>query len=211
MSRSTLAIIDAGGANIASLQFALARLGITGRLTVDPDRIANASHVILPGVGAAADSMARLEKAGLVELIPGLRQPFLGICVGLQLLCESSEENNTTCLGVFPGTAHLFEATPDRAVPHMGWNRIARISDSAGDSKSDAAENSDLLHGIPDGAHFYFVHSYAIDVTAETLAVAEYGKPFTAVAARANFAATQFHPERSGKFGAQLLKNFLAR
>jgi len=199
MRSPTLAIIDSGGANIASLQFALARLGIIGQLTVDPDVITNASHVILPGVGAAADSMARLEKAGLVQLIPGLRQPFLGICLGLQLLFEASEEDAATCLGVFPGTAHLFEPTPERAVPHMGWNRIASTRDSG------------LLKAIPDGTHFYFVHSYAIDVTDDTLAVAEYGKPFTAIVERANFAATQFHPERSGKLGAQLLKNFLAR
>jgi len=199
MRSPTLAIIDSGGANIASLQFALARLGITGQLTVDPDVITNASHVILPGVGAAADSMARLEKAGLVQLIPGLRQPFLGICLGLQLLFEASEEDAATCLGVFPGTAHLFEPTPERAVPHMGWNRIASTRDSG------------LLKAIPDGTHFYFVHSYAIDVTDDTLAVAEYGKPFTAIVERANFTATQFHPERSGKLGAQLLKNFLAR
>jgi len=199
MSRPTLAIIDSGGANIASLQFALARLGVAGRLTVDPDIILDASHVILPGVGAAADSMARLEKAGLVELIPGLRQPFLGICLGLQLLFDASEEDNTPCLGIFSGTAHLFTPSPERAVPHMGWNRITRTRDS------------DLLSGIPDGTFFYFVHSYAIDVTDDTLAACEYGKPFTAIAERANFAATQFHPERSGQFGARLLKNFLAR
>jgi len=199
MSSPTLAIIDSGGANIASLQFALARLGVAGRLTSDPDIILSASHVILPGVGAAADSMARLEKAGLVELIPGLHQPFLGICLGLQLLFEASEEENAKCLGVFSGTARLFAPSPERAVPHMGWNRIARTRDS------------DLLNGIPDSAFFYFVHSYAVDVTDDTLAVCEYGKPFTAIAERANFAAAQFHPERSGKSGAQLLKNFLAR
>ncbi len=203
MSTPTVAIIDSGGANIASLQFALGRLGISGQLTVNPDRIRSASHVILPGVGAAADSMARLKQAGLVELIPTLRQPFLGICLGLQLLFEASEEDDAICLGVFHGQARLFEPTPDRAVPHMGWNRITRHNDSKGES--------DLLAGIPDGSHFYFVHSYAVDVTDDTLAVAEYGKPFTAIAERANFAAAQFHPERSGQHGAQLLRNFLAR
>ena len=199
MTRPTVAIIDGGGANIASLQFALARLGTTGILTVDPDVIVNASHVILPGVGAAADSMARLTRAGLIELIPGLRQPFLGICLGLQLLYSASEEDDATCLGVFDGKARLFESGPERAVPHMGWNRIERRRDS------------DLLNGIPDGSHFYFVHSYAVEVTEDTLASADYGIPFTAIAERGNFSATQFHPERSGKFGAQLLKNFLAR
>jgi len=200
MSTPTVAIIDGGGANIASLQFALARLGITGQLTVDPNVIARASHVILPGVGAAADSMARLKRAGLVDLIPDLRQPFLGICVGLQLLFESSDEQDTACLGVFPGKVRRFEPTSERAVPHMGWNQIERLG---GDS--------DLLTGIPDGAYFYFVHSYAADVTGDTLAVAEYGTPFAAIAARGNFAATQFHPERSGKPGARLLQNFLSR
>jgi len=199
VSTPTVAIIDGGGANIASLQFALARLGVTGQLTVDPNIIESASHVILPGVGAAVDSMTRLTTAGLVELIPNLRQPVLGICLGLQLLFTASEEDDATCLGVFPGKARLFESTPERAVPHMGWNQIQKT------------RNSDLLTGIPDGSHFYFVHSYAVEVTDDTLAVAEYGKSFTAIAERANFSATQFHPERSGQFGAQLLKNFLAR
>ncbi len=196
MKSPTVAIIDSGGANIASLKFALARLGINGQLTVDPEIIANASHVILPGVGAAADSMARLDKAGLIELIPGLTQPFLGICVGLQLLFSASEEYDTECLGIFPGTARLFIPSSDRPVPHMGWNQVTRTRDS------------ELLQGIPDGTHFYFVHSYAADVTDDTLAVANYGKPFTAIVERDNFSATQFHPERSGKFGAQLLENF---
>lgn len=199
MSTPNIAIIDGGGANIASLQFALARLGVNGQLTVDPDVISAASHVILPGVGAAADSMARLTSAGLIDFIPGLSQPVLGICLGMQLLFTASEENDTTCLGVFPGKARLFKATAERAVPHMGWNQIQRTHDS------------DLLTGIPDGSHFYFVHSYAVDVTDDTLAVTEYGNPFTAIAEHANFSATQFHPERSGEFGAQLLKNFFAR
>lgn len=199
MSAPTVAIIDGGGANIASLQFALARLGTTGTLTVDHGIIADASHVILPGVGAAADSMARLKSAGLDELILQLRQPVLGICLGMQLLFAQSEENNTPCLGVFPGSARLFKATPERAVPHMGWNQIQRLHDS------------DLLNEISDGAYFYFVHSYAVHVTVDTLAIADYGQPFAAIAERGNFAAAQFHPERSGKFGAQFLKNFLAR
>jgi glutamine amidotransferase len=117
----------------------------------------------------------------------------------LQLLFTASEEDDTQCLGVFPGTARKFMPTPERAVPHMGWNRITRT------------RNSDLLHGIPDGSHFYFVHSYAVEVTDDTLAFAEYGNPFTAIVERANFSAAQFHPERSGEFGALLLKNFLHR
>ncbi len=199
MSSPTVAIIDGGGANIASLKFALARLGVTGQLTVDPEVIRNASHVILPGVGAAADSMRRLEKANLIELIPELRQPFLGICLGLQLLFSASEEDDASCLGVFSGKARLFESTPERAVPHMGWNQVKRLRES------------DLLAGIPDDTYFYFVHSYAVELNEDTLATADYGGPFTAIAERANFYATQFHPERSGPFGARLLENFLAQ
>ncbi|MGI9342687.1 MAG: imidazole glycerol phosphate synthase subunit HisH [Gammaproteobacteria bacterium] len=199
MSEKQVAIIDGGGANIASLQFALGRLDCASKLTVDPDVIRSATHVILPGVGAAADSMRRLEDANLTDLIPTLRQPFLGICLGLQLLFDASEENDARCLGVFPGTARLFDATADLPVPHMGWNRIERTRDS------------DLLDGIPDGSHFYFVHSYALDPTDDTLATADYGTPFTAIVERDNFAAAQFHPERSGAFGARLLKNFLER
>ncbi len=192
-----VAIIDGGGANIASLTFALARLGWEGQLTPTPDTISRASHVILPGVGAAEDAMNRLKQADLIELIAGLRQPVLGICLGMQLLFEKSEENNTACLNLLPGTARLFDAAPERPVPHMGWNQIQRTRESR------------LLEGIPDGAHFYFVHSYAVDVTQDTVAQTEYGRDFTAVAERDNFQATQFHPERSGRFGARILQNFL--
>jgi len=194
-----VAIIDGGGANIASLQFALERLGCDSELTVDADKIAAATHVILPGVGAAADSMRRLRDAQLTGLIPTLRQPFLGICLGMQLLFDASEENAAHCIGIFPGTARRFDAAPDRPVPHMGWNR------------THYARKSDLLDGIPDGAHFYFVHSYALDASADTVASTDYGRDFAAIVERGNFAATQFHPERSGEHGSRLLQNFLRR
>jgi glutamine amidotransferase len=199
MTTKSVAIIDGGGANIASLKFALARCGYDAQLTVDPKIITTAGHVILPGVGAAEDSMSRLGEADLLELIPGLRQPVLGICLGMQLFFEGSEENDARCLGIFPGTARIFDAGPDLSVPHMGWNQIERTHDS------------DLLDGIPNGSHFYFVHSYALDIQADTLAYADYGGKFTAIVERKNFAATQFHPERSGEFGARLLQNFLRR
>ena len=199
MTTKSVAIIDGGGANIASLKFALARCGYDAQLTVDPEIITTAGHVILPGVGAAEDSMSRLREADLLELIPGLRQPVLGICLGMQLFFEGSEEDNARCLGIFPGTARIFGAGPDLSVPHMGWNQIERTRDS------------DLLDGIPNGSHFYFVHSYALDIQADTLAYADYGRKFTAIVERKNFAATQFHPERSGEFGARLLQNFLRR
>jgi len=199
MRAKSVAIIDGGGANIASLKFALARSGHDAQLTVDPQVIAAADHVILPGVGAAEDSMHRLREAELLELIPELKQPVLGICLGMQLFFEGSEENDTRCLGIFPGTAKIFAADLDLSVPHMGWNQIERTRDS------------DLLEGIPDGSHFYFVHSYALDLRPDTLAFADYGRRFTAIVERDNFAATQFHPERSGEYGARLLQNFLNR
>ena len=198
-NNAQIAIIDGGGANIASLKFALARLGCDAQLTTDAAAIEAATHVILPGVGAAADSMRRLREAGLIELIPRLRQPFLGICLGLQLLFDASDENDAECLGVFGGRARLFDATPDQPVPHMGWNRVAYTRESS------------LLDGIPEGSHFYFVHSYALDVTADTLATSNYGRDFTAIVERDNFAAAQFHPERSGELGARLLQNFLSQ
>jgi len=194
---SLVTIIDGGGANIASLQFALERLGASSELTADPDKIRTAERVILPGVGAAADGMRRLQQAGLDTLIPQLTQPLLGICLGMQLLFESSEEDDAACLGIIPGRATKFIAATDRPVPHMGWNRI------------EITRNSRLLDGIPDGSHFYFVHSYAVGVTANTVACADYGKAFTAITRSGNFMGTQFHPERSGEHGARLLQNFL--
>jgi glutamine amidotransferase len=190
-------IIDSGGANIASLQFALTRLGAESELTTDPDMIRAAERVILPGVGAAADAMDKLRGAGLDEVIPGLEQPVLGICLGMQLLFESSDEEETQCLSIIEGRARLFEVAEDRPVPHMGWNRV---------KKSGSAH---LLDGIPDDAYFYFVHSYAVDMVAETMGSTSYGQNFTSVVRMDNFMGTQFHPERSGKHGAQLLRNFL--
>jgi glutamine amidotransferase len=195
--RRTIAIVDGGGANIASLQFALARLGQSGELTTDAALIRRAARVILPGVGAARDAMHRLRAARLTEVIPALTQPVLGICLGLQLLFDGSEEDAAECLGVLPGIARRFVADADHAVPHMGWNRVWQ------------RPGSRLLAGVPDGAHFYFVHSYALPVTDFTTGRCEYGREFAAVVERDNFSATQFHPERSGEYGARVLANFL--
>jgi glutamine amidotransferase len=192
-----VAIIDGGGANIASLRFALQRLGADSELTTDPDTIRAASRVILPGVGAAADAMQRLRAAGLDEVIPTLTQPLLGICLGMQLLFESSEEGDAECLGIIEGRATLFAAAEDRPVPHMGWNRVEQTGDTV------------LFDGIPNGAYFYFVHSYAVDMVTATTGCTNYGRNFTSVVRKDNFMGTQFHPERSGKRGARLLKNFL--
>jgi len=192
-----VAIIDGGGANIASLQFALERLGATSMLTTDADVIRSAERVILPGVGAAQAAMNKLRATGLHEVIPQLQQPLLGICLGMQLLFESSEEDDASCLGIIDGRARLFESAADRPVPHMGWNRTSQTSASP------------LLDRIPDGTYFYFVHSYAVDVVDATVGQTAYGREFTSVVGKDNFMGAQFHPERSGKYGARLLQNFL--
>ena len=193
----TVAIVDGGGANIASLSFALGRLGCHPVLTTDADTIRGASHVVLPGVGAARAAMEKLAAAGLDEVIPRLEQPVLGICLGMQLLFDSSEEDDVRCLAVLSGVARRFEPAPDRPVPHMGWNQLRSCGPSS------------LLDGVGDGAHCYFVHSYAVPRVAATVATTDYGWEFSAIASRDNFFATQFHPERSGATGATILRNFL--
>jgi glutamine amidotransferase len=192
-----LAIIDSGGANIASLQFAIERLGVESELTTDPKRVSAASHVLLPGVGAAADCMSRLQRAGLVDTVRSLKQPLLGICVGMQLMFESSEEGNVECLGLLPGRVQRFVDMGDLPVPHMGWNQL------------EFQPGSPLLDDIDPGAYVYYVHSYAAPVNRLTLATTHYGKPFSAIVQRDNVFGVQFHPERSARTGAQLLKNFL--
>ncbi len=190
-------IVDAGGANIASLQIAMERLGRPATLSADAAEIERGSHVILPGVGAAADAMARLERAGLVSVIPRLRQPVLGICLGMQLLYEASEEGGTRCLGIIPGRVRRMRQASGRPVPHMGWNQVEVRREHA------------LLEGLADGEFAYFVHSYCAPLGADTVATCEYDEAFTAVACRDNFFGAQFHPERSAKAGARFLANFL--
>lgn len=195
-----IAIIDSGGANIASVRFALERLGVDSVLTADPAVISAAERVILPGVGAAPVAMAQLARAGLVECIRGLTQPVLGICLGMQLLFERSEEGDTPLLGLVGGTCGAFNPGMGLTVPHMGWNRLLPRGEG----------RHPLLSGVEDGAHVYFVHSYAAPVSADTVASCSYGVDFTALVARGNFMGAQFHPERSGPVGARILGNFLA-
>ena len=195
-----IAIIDSGGANIASVRFALERLGVDSVLTADPAVISAAERVILPGVGAAPVAMAQLARAGLVECIRGLMQPVLGICLGMQLLFERSEEGDTPLLGLVGGTCGAFDPGMGLTVPHMGWNRLLPRGEG----------RHPLLSGVEDGAHVYFVHSYAAPVSADTVASCSYGVDFTALVARGNFMGAQFHPERSGPVGARILGNFLA-
>jgi glutamine amidotransferase len=191
------AIIDSGGANLASLQFALERLGARAVVTAEPRAIEAAPRVVLPGVGSAADAMQRLRRSGLAELLPALRQPVLGICLGMQLLFERSAEGMTECLGILPGEVRRLEAARGRPVPHMGWNQLT------------AARTDPLLAGIEPREYFYFVHSYAVPASAVSLAEVHYGEALSAVVRRDNFWGAQFHPERSAAAGARLLGNFL--
>lgn len=202
MSPREVVIIANGGANIASLQFALERLNATSTQTADSDRIRAASHVILPGVGAAADAMQRLRQLDLHTLLPELRQPVLGICLGMQLLFESSAEGGIAGgvqgLGIIPGRAERFAPVVGRPVPHMGWNTL------------QLERASPLLDGLAPDAYAYFVHSYALAVNPATTASCTYGERFSACVEWRNFYGAQFHPERSAQVGAAVLRNFLA-
>jgi len=193
-----VAVVDCGGANLASLQFALERLGARVHVSSDPAAIAAAPRVLLPGVGAAADAMRRLRETGLDRLIPQLSRPLLGICLGMQLLYEYSAEGDTRCLGVLPGRIERLLAGPGMPVPHMGWNTL------------QSRGQDPLLAGLEPPAYAYFVHSYAATVEAHTLASVEYGRPLSAVVRRGNFCGVQFHPERSAALGARILQNFLS-
>lgn len=192
-----VAIIDSGGANIASLLYALQRLQTNAVLTSDANVIRNAPRVLLPGVGAAKDAMQRLTKAGLVDVVRELEQPVLGICLGMQLLCAGSEEENVECLGIIPGTVEKLVATSDNPVPNMGWCLTSVTTDHP------------MLQHIKDRSYFYYLHSYALPVSENTLATARHAGEFSAIVGHRNFVAAQFHPERSSTAGAQLLRNFV--
>lgn len=193
---STLAIVDLAYGNIGSIAFAFERLGCTPSITADPAALADATHVVLPGVGAAGFAMNRVEVLGLAEALRRLTQPVLGICLGMQLLFERSEEDATKCLGVIEGDVRRLAPAPDRPVPHMGWSRLA-------------VQNSGL--GLREGDYVYFAHSFACDDGLATVAFADYGRPVPAVVRRRNFLGAQFHPERSGAAGARFLRAFLAQ
>ena len=193
-----IAIIDYEAGNICSVENALSRLGATYELTADPVRIREADKVILPGVGNAAKAMESLRQSGLGEVIARLRQPVLGICVGMQLMCRGSEEGPVECMGLFDTQVRRFTEMPDAKVPHMGWNSIGNLE-------------SKLFKGLSEGSFVYFVHSYFPGLCTDTIATCRHGSELFSAALRwENFYGTQFHPEKSGSVGSAILQNFLA-
>jgi glutamine amidotransferase len=189
-----VAIIDYGAGNTKSLQFALERLGASHVLTSDAEKIKQAKRVIFPGQGAAGSAMNKLIDTGLDQLIPTLKQPLLGICLGMQLLCEYSEEGGVEGLGIIKGSVKRFGGTVK--VPQMGWNSIH-------DPKSP------LFEGINEGDYMYLVHSYYVPLCKETVATSHYNGPYSVALQKANFYGVQFHPEKSSLKGQLLLQNFL--
>ncbi len=195
-----IVIIKYNAGNIESVNNALERLGVTAEITGDHEKIKAADKVIFPGVGEASTTMAYLKKEGLNKLIPSLKQPVLGICLGLQLMCSHSEEGDTPCLGIFDEKVRLFVPEEGREyitkVPHMGWNTVSGLK-------------SNLFDSSIEGKFVYFVHSYYATVGKDTAAISNYINPFSAALQKDNFYATQFHPEKSGTVGAKILENFL--
>jgi imidazole glycerol-phosphate synthase subunit HisH len=189
-----LAIVDLGCGNIGSVRLALGRFGFDPVVTADAEEIAGADKIILPGVGAAGFAMERIDNLGLRTTLTSLRQPALGICLGMQLLFDGSDEEDTACLGIIPGRARALEAAPGRPVPHMGWSRV--------DVRTAGL-------GISGGDYLYFAHSFACEDGPAVVATASYGSDVAAVVQRGNWLGAQFHPERSGEAGARFLESFL--
>ncbi|WP_312371633.1 imidazole glycerol phosphate synthase subunit HisH [Stenotrophomonas sp.] len=194
---STVGLVDAGGANLGSVRYALERLQVDVQMVRAPADLAGLERVILPGVGAAAEGMKRLHAQGLVQPLRDLQVPLMGICLGMQLLFERSEEGDVECLGLLPGIVRRLHPGVGVRVPHMGWNKLLALRESP------------LLAGVPLGSSAYFVHSYAAPVTSDTVAACHHGGLFTAVVQRGRLCGAQFHPERSAGPGARILQNFL--
>ena len=189
-----IAIIDYGAGNVRSVQFALEKIGYQASCTNLIDEIRAADKVIFPGVGEASSAMAELKRYGLDELIPRLVQPVLGICLGMQLMCSFSEENETECLGIFPVNVLRFDEK--LKVPQIGWNRITSL-------------RSDLFRGLDEGSYVYYVHSYYIPDNEFSIASTDYGLVYSGAIWKDNFYACQFHPEKSSDAGERILKNFI--
>ncbi len=192
-----IVITDTGCANIASVKFAIERLGYQPVVSADHDLIRSADKVLLPGVGSANEAMKNLKQRGLDTLLPTLTQPVLGICLGMQLMSAFSHEGEVECLKLVPTEVDWLPTPNNERLPHMGWNTIT------------PAAGNPLFAGIPTGSYFYFVHSFRVPVGEYTIAECEYGTPFSAAVQHGNFYGVQFHPERSAEQGAQLLKNFI--
>ena len=189
-----IVVIDYGAGNVKSVQFALERLGYNAICSNDPKVITNADKVIFPGVGEAKSAMKEIKKYGLEKVIPSLDQPVLGICLGMQLMCEHSEENDTDCLGIFPIEVKKFQV--DLKVPHIGWNQII-------DLKGHLFDKVEAL------SYVYYVHSYYVPENDFSIANTDYGIKYSGAIKKDNFYACQFHPEKSGDIGEQILKNFI--
>lgn len=200
LEKMKVAIIKYNAGNIQSVVYALQRLGIEADVTDDFEKIKNADKVIFPGVGEASTTMKFLHEKNMVDLIKNLKQPVLGICLGMQLMCNYSEEGDTKCIGIFDEEVKLFVPKAGEEnitkVPHMGWNTITKL-------------NSGIFDSSLDNSYVYFVHSFYVTVGEHSAAVCEYIHPFSAALHKDNFYATQFHPEKSGDVGAKILKNFI--
>ena len=191
-----LAIIKYNAGNTRSVINALNRLGIDPLITDVAEELASADKVIFPGVGEASSTMRHLISTGLDLIIPTLKQPVLGICLGMQLMCRHSEENDTSCMGIFDSEVKLFKPLNNEDVPHMGWNNLRDVMPP-------------LFNSNLEGEHAYFVHSYYVPVSINTIATTDYIHPFSAALSNRNFFAVQFHPEKSSKAGQEIIKNFL--
>lgn len=192
-----IAVVDYDTGNLCSVENALRRIGCSYAVTADAGTIRGADRVLLPGVGEASSAMRKLRERGLDRVIPTLRQPVLGICIGAQLMCRSSEEGDTECLGIFDCRVKRLAAAEGVKVPHMGWNTIESLRTS-------------LFEGIEEGTYVYYVHSFAGEVCDETIARTSHGVPFSGALGRGNFYGVQFHPEKSGRAGERILENFCA-
>ena len=193
-----VAIVDSIGSNLASLIFALNRIGSSFEITDEIDVLNKASHIILPGVGAAKNAMTKLKQRKLIDEISKLTKPTLGICLGMQIFMDASDEDDAKCLGIISNTCRPFENNRDYPVPHMGWNKVRFNRDSV------------LTKNLKDDDYYYFVHSYYVPICSETIGVSSYPIEFSAVVQKDNFFGTQFHPEKSGLSGSKILQNFLS-
>ena len=193
-----VAIVDSIGSNLASLIFALNRIGSSFEITDEIDVLNKASHIILPGVGAAKNAMTKLKQRKLIDEISKLTKPTLGICLGMQIFMDASDEDDAKCLGIISNTCRPFENNREYPVPHMGWNKVRFNRDSV------------LTKNLKDDDYYYFVHSYYVPICSETIGVSSYPTEFSAVVQKDNFFGTQFHPEKSGLSGSKILQNFVS-